>query len=274
MCAANNTNLRMRKWLETPIVGGNKVKKQKSKTLIKWEIFRDFSEIEKDDFWIYYWDRAAKGKFPTGFFFNGSSLSYSNRNTTYVTNLKDDIEHDYKLVKHMFQSNGNIYSPTDLEDINKLEFVNRETTKHRSKQLKWSDYNKIQHNNLLDKYVKKISKQKRLNHEEELRVSQTLNVGIATGRITKEDIIIEDDDIVDIRSVEWVDDINGVFITTPFVMKHKKTTKKVVKTDYGKYPRWNKWILNVDNPDRKIKNKVIEIDIDAENEGDFSSTLC
>lgn len=274
MCAANNTNLRMRKWLETPIVGGNKVKKQKSKASIKWEVFQEFENIEKDEFWMFYWERASKGKFPTGFFFNGKTLSYNNRNTTYVTNLKDDVDHDYKLVKHMFQTNGNIYSPTDLEKISKLDFVNKESVKPQSRQLKWSDYNKMQQNNLIDHFVKKISKQKKLTKEEELRISQTIHIGIVSKRITDNDILVEDDRISDIYNIEWIDEINGFFITTPYVIKHKKTGKKTVKTDYGKYPRWNKWIMEVDGVEKKNKNKVIEIDIDAENEGDFSSTIC
>lgn len=273
MCASN-TNLRLRKWLETPIVGENKIKKQKSKTTTKWEIFDNFIEMEKDEFWVNYWDNAARGKFPTGFFFNGKSLNYNYRNNTFFINLKPDIEANYRLIKHMFQSYGHIYSPIDLDIINKREFVNKESKSKPTKELKWSNYNKIQQRNLIDKYVKKISKKKNLCREDEQRMTQTLLIGLTTGRLTKDDVIIENGKIKSINNVEWLDDINRFCITVPYNIKPKKVNKKVVEKDYGKYPKWNKWVESLDNSNKRMKDKIVEIDIDEQNDDEFSSTIC
>jgi len=270
--SSSNTDLRLRKkWLETPIVNENKIKKQKNKFAVKWDIFEEFLSIEKDDFWHSYWNSAARGKFPIGFFFNGKSMSYSHRNNTYITNLKDDVHDNYRLVKYMFQNYGHIYSPDDMEIINNKEIANEEEAKDYSD---WSSYNKIQQKNLLTTYVKKISKIKKINKEEELKVAQTLNIGLVTGRLNKKDIIIKNGEIKKINNTEWDDEINGFYIMVPYVYKPKKNTKKVVEIDYGRYPRWNKWIASVENSAKKSKDKIIKIDLDKNNDDEFSSTLC
>jgi hypothetical protein len=269
MCAAN-TNLRLRKWLEAHIVGGNKVKKQKNRTMVKWEIFEEFISYEMDDFWIAYWERAVKGKFPPGFFFNGKSLTYNHRNKTFITNLKDDSVSNHRLIKHMFQTQGHIYSPDDMQKIKNREFVNSEE-KRTNLETTWASCSKFQQSSLLVQYARKIAKQMNFTREDRLRFEQTLRIGITTGRLSKDDVEMKNDVIVNIRNVEWCEDSNLFYVTIPYQSKPKKNNKKNVEMDYGEYPIWNKWIASVNNK-KKSKEKIIEIGIDENNEEEFSNT--
>lgn len=272
MCAAN-TNLKNRKWLETPVVKDGKLKKQKNKSAIKWELFEKFIEYEKDPFWIEYWDRASKGKFPSGFYFNGRNITYDLRSSTFIVSLKKDPMTNYKLIKHIFQTHGHIYSPDDIQKIENKKFANLDSKTSKQNTETWCSFNKIQQKCLITKFVQKISALKKMTTEEQKRFEQTLRIGIITGKIDKNDIIIQDSEIYDVMNIEWSEELNSFYLPGDIDLKPKKVNKKIVEKDYGEYPEWNRWIekIKAKNKKQKDKEKLIEIDINEQND-EFSST--
>jgi len=255
---ATSSNLTKRKWLDTPVNNQGKIKRQKNNARLKWPIFEEMSKVEHDPFWKEYWIRASKGKFPTGFSFNGNELFYSYRKKVSKVSFGKDIIDSCQLVKHMYQEYSSIYSPLDIKHIDQRKdiFYSNRDTDIKS----WSDCNPSQKAGLITHFLVVLAREYSLSVEEKNALHQTMNVGVNIGAFNTKNIIIENNKIVDIIGLEWSDEKEMFYIDTtqaPFKIKRPSKTTSKGRDNHCLYSNW----LKLNNTKSSNKNKIVEIKI-------------
>jgi len=255
---ATSSNLTKRRWLDTPTNNKGAIKLQKNSARLKWPIFEEISKAEYDPFWKEYWTRAAKGKFPVGFSFNGNDLFYSYRKKGSKVSFAKDITDSCQLAKHMYQENSSIYSPLDMKHINQRKeiFYSNRDTDIKS----WSDCNASQKAGLITHFLVVLARDYSLNTDEKNALHQTINVGVNIGAFNVKNIIIENNKIADINGLEWSDEKEMFYIDTtraPFKIKKPSKTTSKKKDSYCLYSNW----LKLNNTKTSNKDKILEIKI-------------
>lgn len=265
---ASSTNLNQRKWLDTPVNNQGKIKRQKTLARLKWPIFWEMVKVEPDLFWKDYWTRASKGKFPTGFSFNGKELFYSYRNKTSKIVFRDDVINMCQLTKHMYQNNSNIYSPLDMKYMDQRRELMYSNSINDIES--WGKCNTSQKNNLITYYLLSLVDEYRLNNRQKIELQQTISIGINIGAFNDKNIIIKDNYISNIEGLKWDNEYKRFYINivqAPF--KIKKPSKNLPKKNdvYCLYSHW----IKLNTPKKSTKDKIVEIGINDINTSISSS---
>ncbi len=254
---ASSGDLGGRKWLDIPVTKQGKIKKQKSSARLKWPIFDEMAKIETDSFWEDYWIRASKGKFPTGFSFNGNELFYSYRNKISKAIFGDNIEDMCQLARHMYQDYSGLFSPLDLKHINQR----RELILSTNEITTWSKCNPSQKSNLITYYLIELAKEYGLDTKGKNELEQTLWVGINVGAFNEKRIEIDNNKIIDIIGLEWDPEKERFYIDceqAPHKIKKPSKNSSKQNDPYCLYSYWIK--LNASKS--SIKDEITEIGLD------------
>lgn len=135
-------------------------------------------------------------------------------------------EDAYPKIIEFFRSNGGIFSPDDNQESIKLHEEKVEALMEKGPRT-WGDYNKKMRDILVLNYVNAVKEAMGLNRQQVNDLKQTIHIGIITGILTKENIIVNDSFIESIDGLEFID---GKFVTPKLgkggkVIKTTKTAK-------------------------------------------------
>jgi hypothetical protein len=206
----------------------NKVRNSaKNKRVIEHQLFENIKNIEKDEYWISFFEDAAVGKMPRNFKFIGDVVSYRIKNKTMELKIPmdSDTEEISIMIKNFLFENAGIISPTDLQDRKNNE-ERRLAASNNSDATNWNQIrSEKQQTFLISVFVQNIGEYYNLSLEEKKTLIQQIKIAILAGFFNSNNIEIVGNEIVQISGLEF-DEENRQFIVNTDSCKMIKSTKK------------------------------------------------
>jgi len=259
-----------RPWAASPAKKdiGRKTTTRKRKKKILYPIFAECSKIATDPFWKDKFEKASYGKFPRGFSYNKDYLIYK-RGTKNDSVVVPGSPHEaYSVCVFFFQDTANIYSDQDRRRIEEEEYQSQMLEQLKEKT--WAKTLKRQKEVLVEIYVQELREKYQLSITATQRLEDLINVGILFNHFNKDNIILEDGMIAEIKGLSY-DPKNKSFKTTETLKpKTSKSSSKAKKLEPSPFPRhipfnkecnvvfideWSKFLDQTIKP--PLKNKEI-----------------
>lgn len=259
-------NTQSRPWLQTPI-RNVETKQRKSKTRVQVinNVFQECAAMISDPFWSSIFQQASIGKFPRKFSYRDRLLIYKRGSKVQTMEVPHTPEEAITACIEFFKKYGGIFSETDQE-IARTEHSLRMEHEETKVSLTWSSATKNVQKILVDSFVDSLRKTCSLNKEEEINLRNRINVGIILGYFNKDNIVVENNDIVEIKGLLF-DDVNRIFDIDPRIVPRisKSTKKKEINPspeprDYSR-PKQGmtpmiKWMKMIDEIDKKLAGRA------------------
>jgi len=206
--------------------GINKVRNSaKTKRVIEFQLFEDIKDIEKDQFWITFFEDAAIGRFPRNFKYANNVLNYRNKNKSAEIMLPETPLEAGAFVKAFIYEQAGIISPLDMKEKKAID----EKCLQDAANIEVSNWKQIknekQQSILISLFVQLVAEKYDLNFEERAKLSQQIKIGLLSGYLNNTNIIMENGNIVDIEGLEF-DDINREFNINTDTCKIVKVVKR------------------------------------------------
>jgi hypothetical protein len=218
-----HANIEIQNWLSTPIQN-QKVKRTKKVKEQESSIFTFLAELSKDKSWKHLLTNAAKGKFPSGFTYNGSCLMYKKKSKTDKLDLLKADAKTLNDVMDFFTRYGGYVNPED--QINIFEYISSNVEDYTC----WSQIRgKKKKDYFLSRYIRDLTKEYQLNKQEMLQLHDLLFIGCSVKSIDQCNIELEDMKIKHINNLIWNESTRTFSIDG--VPKIKKSTRKKVGLD-------------------------------------------
>lgn len=213
------------------IRGVNKTRNAaKNKRVIEFPIFDEIMKNQTDTYWISFFDECAVGKLPRGFKYSNNILYYRVKNKNIEVLIPDEPLEAEIIVKKFVYENAGIISPSDLNE-------KRETEERRiaalavNENIQWSNIrNEREQSIVLSTFIDKISDSMSLNKEEEKSLYQIIKLGIYSGYLTNDNIVMYQGQITEIMGLEF-DYENRKFLINEELRKNNKHNKKFIIED-------------------------------------------
>lgn len=187
-------------------------------------LFEKLSNNTDDEFWKNKFFKAAHGKFPKGFKFDGEKLSYEKSNKIVIIyyNKSDDIDTTTTNFIEFFKQNEGVFSNHDLENKNITEIV---------PDYEWKEIKPKMKQNLLFHYVDRITEKKGLNVKQKQQLIDQIKILISLKIINEKNIKFKHNTIKKIRVLEYNEESQKFSINEDAHQKalNKNNSKKRAK---------------------------------------------
>ena len=184
--------------------GVNKIRNSaKSKRVIEFQLFEDIKNIEKDQFWVSFFEDAAIGRFPRNFKYANNVFNYRNKNKIAEIMLPDSPLEAGAFVKAFVYEQAGIISPTDIKEKKAID----EKCLQDAANIEVSNWKQIknekQQSILVSLFVQLAAEKYDLNFEERTKLTQQIKLGLLSGYLNNTNIIMENGNIIDIEGLEF-----------------------------------------------------------------------
>jgi hypothetical protein len=240
----------------------------KNKRVIEYPIFEEIMNLQKDNFWISFFDECATGRFPRGFKYGNNILYYRVKNKNIETLVPEEPLEAEIVVKRFIYENAGIISPIDLNEKREAE-EQRIASLSVNENIQWiSIRNDKDQSIILSSFIDTISESMDLSNEESKSLYQIIKLGIYSGFLTSDNIVMSGGNITEIIGLEFNAD-NRKFLINEEVRKNAKTIRKIMIDDnlenktyqeendpsFNKkclVKRWGKYVSELNIKKRKI----------------------
>lgn len=213
--------------------GEQSVRKHKVNKSIVHSVFQDLKELETNEYWVNTLTKFSKNIFPKDFKFINNILYYKANTKKHRSECvidKDDLEGTLKIFKEFMKNKGYI-SNIEKEEIKQL--INS-SVEEKTAITNWKEMQKNQNYHI----VKFINKQKRINNldlKESANLESVIRMGIASDFFNENNIVIKDENIEEITSLDWDPEKRLYTIKTDNFKIKKKTDKNTKEKIYTSY---------------------------------------
>lgn len=209
-------------------------------TKYKYPIFLDCKNFTIDTFWLQIFDDCSKGKFPKGSGIDSKGINiYFKNSKKYISyKIKSNPEQIYKDLKKLFLEQLNIKSQKDREIIkNEINDICQDY--HENCNDKWNQIRKKKVKDpIIRRYILDLKKEYNLENKETLHLSQIIKLGFLFNWITNDKVVYEDQRILDITSLQYIEEDNIFELTEPDVDYKREFKIKKIKL----YNFWDKFV--------------------------------
>jgi hypothetical protein len=193
----------------------NKIRNSaKTRRVIEFQIFEDIKNIEKDQFWVSFFEDAAIGKFPRNLRFNNNILNYRHKNRNVEMPLQGTPLEAAAFVKAFVNENAGIISPTDIKEKKAID----EKCLQDSANIEINNWRQIKNEKqqyiLISLFVQLMGEKYELNFEEKVKLTQQIKLGLLSGYLNSTNIILENGNIIEIEGLEFIDSSREFRINT------------------------------------------------------------
>lgn len=240
----------------------------KNKRVIEHPIFEEIMNLQKDSYWISFFDECAIGRFPRGFKYSNGILYYRVKNKNIETLVPTEPLEAEIVIKRFIYENAGIISPSDLN-------MKREAEEQRiaaltvNENIQWGSIrNEKDQSIILSSFIETISESMKLSNEESKNLYQIIKLGIYSGFLTSDNIVMVGGNIIEITGLEFNPDTRNFSINEEIKRNvkifKKNTTDDTIETrtyqeendpSFNKkclIKRWNKYISELNIKKRKI----------------------
>lgn len=246
----------------------NKVRNAaKNKRVVEFPIFDEILKRQTDSYWISFFDECAIGKLPRGFKYINNILYYRIKNKTLELLITDSSQESEDLIKKFVYENAGIISPTDLDEKRASEEAKVANITYNNVQ--WYQIrNEREQYLMLTIFAEKIANYLNLNEEESKALIQTIKLGLLSGFLTNENMVMENGQISEVIGLEYDSD-RRKFIINQELRKNINKNKRIIYEDSTEtktlqddndvnlqnrrclIKQWNKYLLELNS--KKLK---------------------
>lgn len=225
-----------RPWAATPAKNtGRKTTTRRRKKKILYPIFAECSKIATDPFWKDKFEKASHGKFPRGFSYNKDHLIYKRGTKNDSVIVPDSPSEAYSVCVFFFHDTAKIYSDQDRKRIEEEEY--QDQLLEQLKEKTWSKTLKRQKEVLVEIYVQELKEKYQLSISATRQLEDLINVGILFNHFNKDNIILEDGMISEIKGLVYDDESKTFKTTETLKPKTSKSSSKAKRLDPSPFPR-------------------------------------
>jgi hypothetical protein len=211
--------------------GVNKIRNAaKNKRVVEFQIFDDIMKLQTDPYWISFFDECAIGKLPRGFKFMNNIIYYRVKTKTMELMVSENIEEAEIMIKKFIYEHAGIISPIDL----KIKRESEETRMYNISaidNIQWSSIrNEKDQSVILSFFIEAVKDYYNLNFEECKSLYQLIKLGLISGYLTSENIVMENGSITEIIGLEYIEKEKR-FIINEDLQRNVKPYKKVSNDD-------------------------------------------
>jgi len=205
----------------------NKVRNAaKNKRIVEYPIFDEILKRQTDPYWISFFDECAIGKLPRGFKYINSILYYRIKNKTLELLITDSSQESEDLIKKFIYENAGIISPTDLDEKRATEEA--KVSNITLNNIQWYQIrNEKEQYILLTIFTEKIASYLNLNDEESRALIQTIKLGLLSGFLSNENMVMENGQISEIIGLEYDSD-RRKFMINQELRKNINKNKRII----------------------------------------------
>lgn len=193
--------------------------------------FENMKEFTNDEFWLNWLTRCSKNIFPNkNFKFTNSILYYKIKNNKHKDQIyinEEDLENSFQQLKKFFREKGT----KPASEVNDTDiFVKRDKIEINT----WKDIKKERKGDKLLNYIRKQQNKYNLNEFQISQLRSLINVGLAGDIFNHTNIIIEEEEIKEIKYLLWNEKEKEFYIDIYNIpLKNSKTVK--IKEDPNYY---------------------------------------
>ena len=197
-------------------------RKHRVKKLIINKVFEDMREFNEEEFWDNILIKFSKNIFSTDFRFINSILYYKYKNK----NKKDEIILDENNLEETFEKLKVFLKSKGIVSVKDVVNDNNDLIGDRKKILSWKDVGKGKIY-LIHDFINKKEKELDLNEAQKKKLESLLKISIYNSVITRDHIFLEDEQIVEIKHLEYNKDKKTFWLDIENIkMKAVKNEKK------------------------------------------------
>ena len=204
-----------------------KKKSMKIKKTITNDIFETMREFNDDPYWNMFLLKASRDNFPKGFSFRDNTVFFTmNSKYNFEIQLDPSVpkESFFKLKEFMIEKG--YFSNSDRE---KMKATQNSNIQRQDEVIStWKGLGKLQ-NNAVCKYINSKVEEYELTNEEKTELTSIIKLGISSGYLNNNNIIVEDCVITNFQHIEWNKDTRKFKINT----KNIRMKKQKHKNDYN-----------------------------------------
>jgi hypothetical protein len=264
------TTVNFNSWVSTPVAAvTEKTRKTRVKEIIH-PIFTDCAKVTSDPFWVEKFNLAAIGKFPTNFTYHDGTLTYKKGAKTNKVVLSNNIKESAKAFMDFLRTNKSIFSPLD-EQTAELNQSNRVASAPAEEYLTWETSGSKIKECLISYYIIDMTRLMNLNTTQANQLRKTINTGIFSNVLDKNNIKLENNRINSIGGLLY-DPHNAIFYIDPSLVPtiksatKKKPTNNIPKDSIPQFNlKWEKYINKyIEQIDKQYVAIVVSDDEDYE----------
>ena len=243
-------------------------RRKKAEKKVIHPIFEQCSEISEDAYWVSIFRDCARGKFPRGFSYKNSLMTFRRGNKTVRTEITSSPHETLSICISFFKSSAGLMSNEDRErlqkeqeekllkslDVSNLEWKDIRT--HRVKEV------------LLTDYITQLSKFKNFTPDEKKELITTVKSGFMLGYLSSKQILMKDGKIDQIEGINYDDSTRKYFIDPELMTKIPTRSSKDLGlskfTEKKKVSFMSSWEKYLANLDKKVCNTNFRI-VDSKN---------
>ena len=214
---------------------GRKTTTRRRKKKIMNPIFAECFKIATDPFWKDKFEKASYGKFPRGFSYNKGYLVYKRGAKNESVVVPESPYEAYSVCVFFFHESAKIYSDQDRNQIKEEEYQLQLLDQLKEKT--WAKTLKRQKEILVEIYVHELKDEYGLSLDSTHRLEDLINVGILFNHFNKDNIILEDGMISEIKGLIYIPGTKSFETDTPLKPKTSKSSSKAKKLEPSPFPR-------------------------------------
>jgi len=193
----------------------NKVRNSaKTKRVIEFQIFEDIKNMEKDQFWISFFEDAAIGKFPRNLKFINNVLIYRHKNKNAEITLPEERLEAGAFTKAFVYENAGIISPTDIKEKKSIDEKSLQDAANIEINIWKQIKNEKQQNILVSFFVQLLGEKYDLTFQEKVKLTQQIKLGLLSGYLNNTNIIMDNGNIYEIEGLDFIDESREFVINT------------------------------------------------------------
>jgi len=176
-----------------------------------YPVFLECAELTTDPYWIQIFQECSKGKFPKGSGIDaiGSTIYFKNKinNKNFITyKVSNDPEQVFNDLKKIFLSKLNIKSNKDRENTQD-EIVDICKDLQESYNGQWQQIKKKKIKDpIIRRFILDLKERYNLENKETAQVAQIIKLGFLFNWITNDQVIYENQQIIDITSLHYIEE--------------------------------------------------------------------
>lgn len=212
----------------------NNTNRPAKKKKVLHPVFAECAKLTTDRFWKDLFEKASFGKLLRGFTINRDYLIYKRGSKSDSVFIPNSPHEAYSVCVSFFQSSAKIYSDEDLRKIREEERLMQ--LQEQLRERTWSKTLKRQKEVLIETYIYELKKKYSLGIEEGKKLEDLINIGLLYNYFNKDNIILEDGMISDIKGLQY-NETKGEFTTiTEMKPKTNKSSSKARKIEPSPFP--------------------------------------
>lgn len=226
-----------RPWATGPskkTIGRKTVTRRRKKKILN-PIFAECFKIATDPFWKDKFEKASYGKFPRGFSYNKGYLIYKRGAKNESVMVPESPYEAYSVCVFFFHDAAKIYSDQDRKQIKEEEYQLQLLDQLKEKT--WAKTLKRQKEILVEIYVHELKDKYKLSVNATQKLEDLINVGILFNHFNKDNIILEDGMITEIKGLEFDSQTISFTTSEPLKPKISKSSSKAKKLEPSPFPR-------------------------------------